>query len=101
MSFIDILAEQRILTAQRNGDFNNLPGHGKPLVESDDALLSPEQRMLNHVLHEAGVVPQDVLLRRDLALVRKHLHELDKNSAEYRKLHRRMAELLLEIAVLR
>ena len=48
-SIFDILAEQRILDAERNGDFANLPGAGRPLVFDDELFVSPEQRMVNKV----------------------------------------------------
>ncbi|MDR0633917.1 MAG: DUF1992 domain-containing protein, partial [Azoarcus sp.] len=53
-SIFDILAEQRIAEAARRGEFERLPGAGQALVFDDDPLLSPEQRMANKILKNAG-----------------------------------------------
>ena len=60
----DLLAEQRILEALRNGDFDHLPGAGRPLVIEDEPFVSPEQRMANHILRNAGFAPPEIGLRR-------------------------------------
>ncbi|MCK9985985.1 MAG: hypothetical protein AzoDbin1_02457 [Azoarcus sp.] len=72
-SIFDILAEQRIADAIRRGDFDRLPGAGKPLVFDDEPFQSPEQRMANRILKNAGFVPQEVLLRREIAALREAL----------------------------
>ena len=38
MSIFDILAEQRIAEAFRRGEFEHLPGAGRPLVFDDDQI---------------------------------------------------------------
>ncbi|MDR1461842.1 MAG: DUF1992 domain-containing protein, partial [Azoarcus sp.] len=65
-SIFDILAEQRIVEAGRRGEFERLPGAGRPLIFDDEPLLSPEQRMANKILKNAGITPREVLLRREL-----------------------------------
>lgn len=68
-----MLAERRILEAQARGDLDALPGAGRPLVFEDDTLLSPEQRMINRVLKQAGFTPPEVSLRREIAGLRREI----------------------------
>ena len=77
LSVLDILAEQRIAEALRRGEFDHLPGAGRPLVFDDDALLSPELRMANRILKNAGVTPPEIGLRREIAALRRRLETLD------------------------
>lgn len=48
--------DQAIITAQQRGDFDNLPGHGKPLV-IDDNPYAGDWAIGFHVLKNAGVKP--------------------------------------------
>ncbi|MCL2160328.1 MAG: DUF1992 domain-containing protein [Betaproteobacteria bacterium] len=93
LSIFDILAEQRIAEAERRGEFKHLPGMGQPLVFDDEPFLSPEQRMTNKILKNAGFTPREVLLRRELAALRDEIALLPDGS--YRaELQRRRAWLM-------
>ncbi len=63
----DALVEERIQEALRRGDFDNLPGAGRPLALEDDALVPPEVRLAYRILKNAGFVPPEVLERREIA----------------------------------
>ena len=67
MDCLDRIAEERILQAQREGAFENLPGNGKPLVLDDDSMIPPELRAAYRILKNAGYAPPEVLARRDIA----------------------------------
>lgn len=60
MSLFDSLAEQRILEAERRGEFADLPGAGRPLALEDDPLVPEEMRVAYRVLKNAGFVPPEV-----------------------------------------
>jgi hypothetical protein len=95
-SIFDLLAEQRILEAERRGEFAHLPGAGRPLAFDDDAMLSPEQRMTNKILGNAGFAPREVLLRRELAALRDEIAQLPAGALRQERLRRR-ACLLVEL----
>jgi hypothetical protein len=61
------LVEERIQEAIRRGDFDNLPGAGHPLELDDDALVPPEVRIGYRILKNAGLVPPELLERREIA----------------------------------
>ena len=63
----DALVEERIQEALRRGDFDHLPGTGKPLALDDDCLVPPEVRIAYRILKNAGFVPPEVLERREIA----------------------------------
>lgn len=63
------IAEQRIREAIERGDFDDLDGQGRPLVLEEDEVVPSELRMAYKVLKNAGYVPEEVDLRRDIAEV--------------------------------
>lgn len=95
-SIYDILAEQRIADALRRGEFENLPGAGRPLVFDDDLFVSPEQRMANKVLRNAGFSPPEIGLRKEIAKLRAEIAGLDE-SERRSALRRRLAMLIVQL----
>ncbi len=72
MWLIDQLAEARIAEAQERGDFDKLPGAGRPLDLDDDLLVPEELRVAYRILKNAGFVPPEMEMRREIA----HLQQL-------------------------
>ncbi len=66
MLLIDQLAERRIAEAMDRGELNDLPGAGEPLVLDDDTLVPEALRVAYRVLKNAGFVPPEVELRREI-----------------------------------
>jgi Domain of unknown function (DUF1992) len=60
------LAEQRILEAQRRGEFDDLPGKGKPLELEDLSCVPDELRIGYMVLKNANVLPPEAELLKDI-----------------------------------
>ena len=60
------LAEQRILEAQRKGEFDDLPGRGKPLELEDLSWVPDELRIGYLVLKNAHVLPPEAELLKDI-----------------------------------
>lgn len=65
------LINARIEAAKEAGDFDDLPGAGKPLEKIED----PEGAVFNRMLRDAGAVPEYVALARELAHLRQELRE--------------------------
>ncbi|RPH43712.1 MAG: DUF1992 domain-containing protein [Burkholderiales bacterium] len=63
---LDDLVESRIRDAQARGEFDGLPGAGKPLPDEDLALVPPELRVALRILKNAGCVPAELGALRDL-----------------------------------
>ena len=91
------LAERRISEAVARGDLDHLPGAGKPLIFDDEPLLTPEQRMVNRILKNAGFTPREVLLRREIAALRQAVEVLPAG-AERDEKRRELLLLLVQVA---
>jgi len=57
---LDFLAEKKIQEAMACGEFDDLPGAGRPLDLDDDALVPEELRVAHRILKNAGVAPPEV-----------------------------------------
>jgi len=57
---LDALVERRIEAAIARGEFDDLPGAGRPLAFDDDPLLPAELRIAYRVLKNAGYVPPEI-----------------------------------------
>jgi DnaJ-like protein len=64
---IALLAESKIRAAMRRGEFDNLPGRGKPLQLRDDARVPAELRMGYRMLRNAGCLPPELEARNEVA----------------------------------
>ncbi|RDW16193.1 DnaJ family domain-containing protein [Oceanobacillus chungangensis] len=61
-----IFVEEKIKKAVDNGEFDNLPGNGKPLNLKDDlAGISPELRMGYKILKNAGYIDEETASTKD------------------------------------
>lgn len=65
------LISARIREAEARGEFDNLPGAGKPLPPCDD----PQNALLTRLVKESGGVPEFVSLSRELQRLRDELRE--------------------------
>jgi len=95
MGLLDDWAERYILEGQRNGEFANLPGEGRPLTLDDDSHVPAELRAGYRLLKNAGYLPPELLLRREaieLSSLLKNLHQTDK---DYSAVNKRL--MLLEL----
>lgn len=66
LRFIASLAERRIAEAQEAGEFDNLPGYGKPLELEDDSHIPPELRMSYKILKNSGHIPPELAERKEI-----------------------------------
>ncbi len=100
MDIFATVAEQRIQEAMAKGEFDNLAGKGLPLTQEDLSGVPEELRMAYKVLKNAGYVPPEVELRREIM----GLRDLLPNLEEDREKRQRLKELnfkLLKLNMLR
>ena len=76
---IQNIAEQRILEAQKDGLFENLPGKGKPLELKDEAHIPPELRIPYAILKNSGNLPPELEERKEIG---KLVDMLDRMTEE-------------------
>ena len=63
---LDWLVEARIRHANERGELTGLPGQGSPLCLDDDTGVAPELRLAYRILKNAGFVPEEIELRREI-----------------------------------
>jgi len=69
------LVEAQIQSAMARGDFDALPGRGKPLPEDDLASLPERERMQARLARSAGAVPEEVVLLREIEELETRMKE--------------------------
>lgn len=89
MQGFEAIVEQRIAEAYQRGAFDDLPGAGRPLELDDDRLVPEELRMAYRILKNAGFVPPEVQVMKDIAELERLVHasEGEQRSMALRKLH--------------
>jgi hypothetical protein len=89
MSFIELLAEQKIQEAIRRGELDNLALKGKPLPREDFSDVPEELRMGFKILKNAGVLPEELELNREILSLQDLLASC-RDPEEERSLRRRL-----------
>jgi hypothetical protein len=79
MNIFEIIAEQKIQEAIKNGVFENLSGKGKPLKLEDLSGISQEDRMAYTILKNAGVLPPEMEARKAISELEKKISEIDSD----------------------
>jgi len=95
MLIFELLAEKRIREAIDNGEMDDLPGAGQPIEFDDELFVSPEQRMINHILKRAGMVPSEVSMRQAIARLRDEIRRLPPDDAQTESRRRDLTYLLV------
>ena len=100
MPAVEILAERKILEAMRRGEFDNLPGAGKPLRMEDDSMVPAELRAAYRILKNAGCLPPELELRKEILTLRDLLRAVENEEERSRKV-RELNGKLLRLEILR
>lgn len=91
------LIERRIDEARREGQFDDLPGAGRPLELDDDRLVPEELRAAYRVLKNSGYLPPEVEVLRDLDTMLRVAVDADEGSEAGRRASRRMMALAVAL----
>ena len=91
------IAENRIREAMQEGEFDNLPGAGKP-IDLDGCFKLPEQlRVAFSILKSANWVPAEVELLNEIAALEQRL--LTAPEAAQSAIRRELADRRTQLAV--
>ncbi len=66
MDALRLIAEERIREAMADGEFENLPGAGRPLADDYNPLMPSDLRMGYKILKNAGCIPPELELRKEI-----------------------------------
>lgn len=95
----EAIVEERIKTAQKQGRFDNLDGKGKPLV-FEDSHVPNNLRMAHKILKNAGFVPPEVEIRKQMTHVQE-LMDQEPTPADQAKLHKKLNYLMAKLDAVR
>jgi hypothetical protein len=82
------IAEERIRQAQAQGEFDRLPGMGKPLVLEDDSREPEDLRLAYRILKNADCLPPELQLRKEIRQMEDLLSGIPDEREQYRQLKR-------------
>ena len=84
---LDKIVEEMIKKAQERGEFDNLPGKGKPIDLTEYFEMPEEVRVAQSVLKNAGIAPREVDLLKEIAGLRQILPKVvdEKKKQEIQK----------------
>lgn len=99
MSIFARIAEAKIQEGIERGDFEGLPGRGKPLVFEDMSHVPPHLRLGYKVLRNAGVAPPEVELRREVYRLDRQI-EATRDPVALEELRRRRRDSDLSLAIM-
>lgn len=90
MSLLERLADAHIEAAAERGEFDDLPGAGRPLGRDEARDVPPELRAGYRLLKNAGFVPPEIEAWREIREVEDLLRVADPAQAESERLRRRL-----------
>lgn len=94
------IAEQRIQEAMERGEFDNLPGAGKPLTLEDDSHLPADLRIAYKILKNADCLPPELELRKEIRTTEELLSGIQDTQEKYRQM-KRLNYLILKLNTMR
>ena len=94
MFLLENIAEERIREAMARGEFANLPGAGKPLHLEDDAIVPEDLRVAYKILKNAGCIPPELELRKEILTLRDLLRTIEDEDLKKDKIQELNYKLL-------
>jgi hypothetical protein len=99
MDVLEQLVEQRLQEAMQRGEFDDLPGCGRPLALADDTLVPEELRVAYRLLKNAGYLPPEVQLGNEIQAAEQLLSRVqDNDERDYVQRRLRCLQLRLSLA---
>jgi hypothetical protein len=85
---LERLAEEKIRDAIQRGEFDNLPGRGKPLNLEDDRHIPDDLRLAYKVLKNADCLPPELELKKEIRKAEELLSSMKDEGEKYRQLQK-------------
>ncbi len=87
-SGFDKIVEERIKSAQKKGQFDNLEGTGKPLRLDEDRHIPEELRLAYKMLKNADCAPPEIELKKEILKTETLLSGMTETAAKYKLLQK-------------
>lgn len=95
-----MIAERRIMEAIEAGELDNLQGSGEPLQIEDDSWVPEDLRMAYRILKNAGCLPPELELQKDIVNLQDLLDTIDDDE-ERLKLIKRLQFTIIRLGEIR
>jgi DnaJ homologue, subfamily C, member 28, conserved domain len=99
MSWIERIAERKIREAIERGDLDGLPLAGQPLALDSTPFVPEELRLAYKVLKDAGFLPPEIELRKEIVSLRALLDSVEEEDERIR-IARRINDKVLRLNLL-
>ncbi len=90
------LVEERIRKAQQRGDFDSLPGSGKPIEFEDNTFVPEDLRLAYKILKNADCIPKELELNREIRQTEDLLADMKDSQKKYR-LQKKLDVLIMKL----
>ena len=87
-NFSQLVAEDHIKRALREGKFEDLDGMGRPLPKDEAENLPPELRMAYRVLRSSGYVPAEIAEEKEIMSAIDLLSHMKDEGERYRQMQK-------------
>jgi hypothetical protein len=94
------IVEERILIAQRKGDFDNLEGAGKPLNLDELAGVPEELKLSYKILKNADCLPPEIEIKKEIHKTEDLLTGMEDTAEKY-KVMKKLNFLIMKLNSLR
>ena len=78
------IVERRIQEAQKNGEFDNLPGQGEPLALEDEGHIPEDLRIAYKILKNADCLPPELQEKKEIRQMEDLLAAIPDEKAKYK-----------------
>jgi len=100
MDAFSMIAERKIREALEAGELDNLPGCGEPLQIEDDSWVPEDLRMAYRILKNAGCLPPELELQKDIMNLQDLLDTIDDDE-ERLKLIKKLQFTIIRLGEIR
>jgi len=94
------IVEERIRQAQKNGDFEDLPGAGKPLQLEDTGHIPEDLRLAYKMLKNADCIPPELAIKKEILSTEALLEQMTDTQLKYNTL-KKLNYLIMKLNTLR
>jgi len=88
MEFYKKIVERKIKEAEERGEFDNLPGQGKPLDLDDDSRIPDDLRLAYKILKNADCLPPELELKKEIRQMEDILENIPDEKERYQQIKR-------------
>ena len=78
------IVEKKIQEAQRNGEFDNLPGRGKPIEYEEDRHIPEDLRLAYKILKNADCLPPEIEEKKEIRQMEDLLANIPDEKEKYK-----------------